>query len=304
MRLVRAIFTRDLYFLFSCPALLWQGLFLYLPIAILMLYSLLEYSPTTGDVVISFDCYRQIFNSVYFKVILNSCVIASSTAVLCLSVAYPVAFFLAMKVTKRWRTFFLVTLILPSWTSLIVQIYSWFFLLEKKGFLSRFLTSIGLISDSFHLLNNYFSILIGMVSCFLPFMILPIYATLEKMDKNLLEASADLGANRWETFKRVILPLSMPGVYAGLLLVFIPAFGEFAIPTLLGGAKTVFWGNLIVDKFLKSRDWRSGSALATIGVLLPTLMILIGYWGMRLWKRIQLAKLRNIQASNLYKDAW
>src|SRR5439155_26465819 len=124
---------------------------------------------------------------------------------------------------------------LPSWTSLIVQIYAWFFLLEKNGFISRTLQQLGIISPSFHLLNNYFSILLGMVSCYLPFMILPLYAVLEKMDKRYLEASADLGADRYETFKRVVFPLSLPGVYAGLLLVFIPSFGEFAIPTLLGG---------------------------------------------------------------------
>lgn len=116
-----------------------------------------------------------------------------------------------------------------------------------------------------------------MISCYLPFMILPIYAVLEKMNKNYFEASADLGANRFETFKRIVFPLSMSGVYSGILLVFIPSFGEYAIPSLVGGSKYVFWGSVIVEKFLRSRDWQVGSALVIVGIMVPVLVILGGY---------------------------
>jgi spermidine/putrescine transport system permease protein len=277
MKFLSAIFAEEMPLLFACPALLWQVIFLYMPLFFLMIYSVLDSSFAAYSISFTFKHYVQIFNSIYFKIILHSFLLAATTACICFLIGYPVAYFLAMKVRKKFRTFFLFSLMLPSWTSLIVQIYAWFFLLEKNGFLSQTLYRLGILPESVHLLNNYFSILVGMVSCFLPFMILPIYAVLEKMDKRCLEASADLGANRMETFRRVVFPLSLPGVYAGLMLVFIPSFGEFAIPTLLGGAKHVFWGNLIVDKFLMSRDWRAGSALTTVGILLPTLLIMFGY---------------------------
>jgi len=201
----------------------------------------------------------------YFNVILRSLVLAAVTSVLCLCIAYPIAYFFSVKV-KRFKTVLLFSLILPSWTSFIVQVYSWFFLLQKKGFLHIALEYLGIIGPRTHLLNNYFSIVVGMVYCFLPFIILPIYAVLERMDKDLLEASADLGANHLDTFRRIVLPISYPGIIAGFLLVFICAFGEFAVPDLLGGSKTMFVGSVIVDKFLYFRDWQAGAALTALGI--------------------------------------
>jgi spermidine/putrescine transport system permease protein len=273
MKVLKRIFAEEISFLLACPAFLWQIVFLYAPFAILALHSVLDYIPARGIYTLTLTYYHQIFNSLYIQIILRSFLLATLTAVSCFIIAYPVAYYLALKVPKKFKTFLLFTLILPSWTSLIVQVYAWFFILEKNSLISRLLQWLGIISPSFHLLNNYFSILLGMVSCYLPFMILPIYAVLEKMSSCYLEVSADLGADRFETFKRVIFPLSMPGVYAGVLLVFIPAFGEYAIPILLGGSKYVFWGSVIVDKFLRSRDWRVGAALVIVGVMLPALMI-------------------------------
>lgn len=277
MRLVTRIFAEEIYFMFACPALLWQFVFLYIPFGILALHSVFEYSDVFGRYTLTFAYYLQIFNSLYFWIIVRSFFLASLTALICFVIAYPVAYYLALKVPQRFKIYLLFLLILPSWTSLIVQVYAWFFLLEKNGFISRTLQALGIISPTFHLLNNYFSIILGMVSCYLPFMILPVYALLEKMNKSYLEASADLGANRFETFRRIVFPLSLPGVYAGVLLVFIPSFGEYAIPTLLGGSKYVFWGSVIVDKFLRSRDWRVGAALVIIGILFPVLVMLLGY---------------------------
>lgn len=231
----------------------------------------------SGFLTFSLEHYARIIDSLYLFVILNSFITGLITMVICLLIAYPVAYFLALKVPKRFRTFLLCSIIFPSWTSLIVQIYAWFFLLDRNGFLVRWLYAWHIIPDSFHILNSYIAIIIGMVSCFLPFMILPLYAMIEKIDHHLLEASADLGANRWQTLQHVIFPLSLPGVYAGCLLVFIPSFGEFAIPTLLGGSRDLFWGNIIVDKFLRSRDWASGSAFALLGVVIPAVLILFFY---------------------------
>jgi spermidine/putrescine transport system permease protein len=275
MKALRKIFAEELSFVFSCPALLWQCVFLYIPFAVLFAYSLFDYSDQTASYVFTLGYYQEIFCSLYIQIILRSFLLATIAVAVCFSIAYPVAYFLALKTRPRYKTFLLFSLIFPSWTSLIVQVYAWFFLLKKDGFISNVLQFLHIISPSFHLLNNYFTIVLGMVSCYLPFMILPIYAVLEKMDRRYLEASADLGANRFETFRRVIFPMSLPGVYAGVMLVFIPSFGEFAIPTLLGGSKYVFWGTVIVDKFLRSRNWRLGAALVIVGILLPVLTLLV-----------------------------
>jgi len=285
MNIVKRIFQEELPFIFACPALLWQLFFIYLPLAVLLGYSLWIPEEIIPVFKFGFVHYSRILNPLYFKVVANSLVLAFLTATISLIIAYPVAYFFAMKV-KRLKTLLLFSLILPSWTSFIVQVYAWFFLLQKDSIFSLVLCKLGIISNSSHLLNNYFSILVGMVYCFLPFIILPIYAVLEKMDKTLIEASADLGANQMQTFKRIIFPMSLPGVIAGFLLVFIPSFGEFAIPDLLGGAKQVFWGSIIVEKFLITKDWQSGSALTIIGILILILILLLAFGLNKFFKKI------------------
>jgi len=304
MKIMGRLFGGQLPFMFSFPALLWQGIFLYTPLCMLLVHSFFDIDPVTLTYVFTLKHYVHIFKSLYIGIVMRSLWLAIVTVFFCFLIAYPVAYYLAIRGAARYRAFLLFSLILPSWTSLIVQIYAWFFLLEKNGFLSRLLTKIGIISSSTHLLNNFFSILIGMVCCYVPFMILPIYAVLEKMDKRYLEVSADLGANRFQTFCRVVLPLSLPGVYAGLLLVFIPSWGEFAIPMFLGGSKYMFWGNLIVEKFLISAEWGTGGALVMVGVIFIVLLItscyaigrFIHYW------RERKSKLQYQGAS--YKELW
>ena len=303
MKFLSRVFAEEIPFIFTCPAVLWQVIFLYVPVAILTLHSLFDYNEALSTYVFTAAYYTEIFSSLYIQIIIRSFFLALISAFLCLFIAYPVAYYLAMKGSKRYKTFLLFSLIFPSWTSLIVQIYSWFFLLEKNGFVSRMLVALGIISPTFHLLNNYFTILLGMVSCYLPFMILPIYSVLDKMDKCYLEASADLGANRFETFRRVVFPLSLPGVYAGFFLVFIPSFGEFAIPTLLGGSKFVFWGNVIVDKFLRSQDWRSGSALAIVGILFPVLLMVCVFLAIRVIKTVRAMRSRAASAAHA-REYW
>ena len=297
MNTLRKIITQELAFLYAFPAWLWQTFFLYIPLGILAWKSVVI-TDSSGRWQLSFEHYARIIDSLYLHVILNSFVTAIVTMVICLCIAYPVAYFLALKVPKRFRTFLLCSIIFPSWTSLIVQIYAWFFLLDRNGFLLHWLYALKILPDSFHILNSYVAIIIGMVSCFLPFMILPLYAVIERIDYHLLEASADLGANRWQTLRSVIFPLSLPGVWAGCLLVFIPSFGEFAIPTLLGGSRDLFWGNIIVDKFLRSRDWASGSAFALLGVILPGLIIILAYLLLRF---VAYKKIKEREAKRLLK---
>lgn len=277
IKALRKIFVSELSFVFSCPAILWQCVFLYVPFVLLAGYSVIDCNEATGIYSLTLAYYREIFASLYIQIILRSFLLAAVTAAICFAIAYPVAYCLALKAPKRFKTLLLFTLIFPSWTSLIVQVYAWFFLLEQNGFISSVFRFFHIISPTQHLLNNYFTIVLGMVSCYLPFMILPIYGVLEKMDRYYIESSADLGANRFETFRRIIFPMSLPGVYAGVMLVFIPSFGEFAIPTLLGGEKYIFWGSAIVDKFLRSRDWRLGAALAIVGIMLPVLLMSFVY---------------------------
>lgn len=282
MNFIKRLTKQELPFIFASPALIWQLLFVYLPLLILFVNSLID---KTKLFFFTTKIYRNILSLFYFKVILNSFWLALLTSIITFLLAYPIAYFISFKV-KKYRTLFLFSLILPSWTSFIVQIYAWFFLLKKDGLFSFILSHLGIISSNTHLLNNFFAILIGMSYCFLPFMILPIYTVLSKMDKRLIEASCDLGANKFQTFFRVIFPISLPGVFSGLLLVFIPAFGEFAIPDLLGGGKSLYWGTVIVDKFLISRDWQTGAALTFSGIFSLILLFLLFSFFIKLFKTV------------------
>ncbi len=253
----------ELPFIFVAPAFIWQILFLYFPLLFLIINSFLDFRYA---IPLTFSVYKAILNSLYFKVLVKSFFLALNTSIITLFLAYPVAYFIALKV-RRHKSLFLFSLILPSWTSFIVQVYAWLFLLKKGGLFSYLFQKIGVLSHSAHLLNNYFAVQVGMAYCFLPFMIFPIYTILEKMDKTLIEASYDLGANKFQTFKRIIFPTSFSGVRTGFLLVFIPTFGEFAVPDLLGGGRKIYWGSVIVDKFLFARDWKEGAALTVVGIL-------------------------------------
>lgn len=287
MKFLKRVIAEEVPFFLSCPAFMWQAVFLYLPLVLLLIYSLVDQSPDTGKWFFTLHYYEQILHSTYVRVVLSSFFIAFTTAAIALVIAYPVAYFLALKVSKRFRMFLFFSLILPSWTSLVVQAYAWFFLLDRRGLLAKVLTWLHIIPADQSLLNNYSAILIGMVAVYLPFMILPLFTAIEKMDKRILEASADLGAHRLQTFRRIIFPLSLPGVYTGFLLVFIPAFGEFAIPSLLGGSKIVAWGNLIVEKFLIAKDWRAGGAFAIFGVLFPVSILAAIYLVMAVIRRLR-----------------
>ena len=285
---IKDIFRKELPFFFASPAVLWQVFFLYIPFLILFFYSFFKYVPQAGF-VFSLSNYRDVLQPFSLKILLNSFILAFETSVICFLIAYPLAYFLAFKI-KRLKYFYLLLLILPSWTSLIIQIYAWFFLLKKDGIISQMLYQIGFFAKPTHMLNNYFAMLIGMVYCYLPFMVLPIYAVLEKIDKRLFEASADLGATRWITIKNVIFPLSISGIIAGFFLVFIPAFGEFAIPEFLVGAKKLFWGNVIVHKFLFAADWHSGAAFTYSGLFIPVGIAFLFYFIFLIVKKIILRK--------------
>lgn len=260
-------------FLIGIPALLWQVLFFYAPLLFITYLSFLQYQTGTNTYVFGLDNYKALFNSLFFSVIGKSFLLAFFTACCCLLAAYPLAYFIAFR-AQRLKTFYLFLLIVPFWTNFLLHIYAWFFVLEREGFINMFLLWTGIIKEPILLLNSLPAIALVMFYCYLPFMVLPIYSMLDKFDKRLLEASADLGAHGMQTFFRVTIPLTMPGLITGFFLVFVPAFGEFAITALIGGDRIMFAGSLITYLFLQGKNQPLGAAF----VLLSSVTLMIGSW--------------------------
>jgi spermidine/putrescine transport system permease protein len=252
------------------PVTLWLGLFFLVPLLFILAYSF-GTSGVYGGITLGFDPgnYLRVFDPLYLKIIGRTFVIALTNTLLCLALGYPLAYFIAFRGGRRKNVLILLVMI-PFWTSLLLRAYAWVVILGGNGLANRALQFFGLTDGPVDLIFTPGAVLMGMVYSYLPFMILPLYAALEKFDVRLKEAAQDLGASRWHTFWRVTFPLSMPGVIAGSILVFIPSAGEFVIPNLLGGARTVMVGNLIQEQFGGGRDWAFGSALA---VMLAALLV-------------------------------
>jgi spermidine/putrescine transport system permease protein len=210
-----------------------------------------------------------VFDSLYLEIIVRSFGIAALTTLLCFLLGYPLAYFIVFK-GRRWRNALILLVMVPFWTSLLIRAYAWVVILGGNGVANKTLQFLGITDGPVNLIFTPEAVLMGMTYSYLPFMVLPLYAALEKFDVRLKEAGKDLGASRWQTFLRVTFPLSLPGVIAGSILVFIPSSGEFVIPDLLGGSRTVMTGNLIQNQFLQARDWAFGSALS---VMLAVLLL-------------------------------
>ena len=209
-------------------------------------------------------------DSLYWKAYLSSLQIAVFSTFLTLCVGYPIAYAMA-RAENEWRPTLLMLVILPFWTSFLIRVYSWMGILSQEGVLNQFLTWTGIISEPLQILNTPTAVYIGIVYTYLPFMILPIYSALEKLDGSLLEAAEDLGCSRMRAFWLVTIPLSRNGIVAGCFLVFIPALGEFVIPSLLGGSQTLMIGKVLWEEFFNNRDWPVAAAVAV--VLLAILII-------------------------------
>lgn len=202
-------------------------------------------------------------DALYWQSYLYSLRIAALTTLIALAIGYPLAYAMA-SAPRRWQGMLLVLVILPFWTSFLIRVYAWIGILRPEGLLDMVLAGIGVTSEPLRLLNTEAAVLIGMVYSYLPFMVLPLFATLQKLDRSLLEAAADLGAPALTAFATVTLPLSIPGILAGSALVFIPAVGEFVIPDLLGGPDTVMIGKVLWSEFFSNRDWPLASAVAVV----------------------------------------
>ncbi|MDO5757365.1 MAG: ABC transporter permease subunit [Rhodobacterales bacterium] len=213
-------------------------------------------------------------DDLYWKAYLSSLKIATVATILTLLVAYPIAYGMAAA-PDHWRPTLMMLVILPFWTSFLIRVYSWVGILSSEGYLNQFLLSIGIISSPLTILNTNTAVYIGIVYTYLPFMILPIYSALERMDGSLLEAAEDLGCSRITAFWLVTFPLSKNGIIAGCFLVFIPTIGEFVIPSLLGGSRTLMIGKVLWEEFFNNRDWPVASAVAVILLLLLIIPIIL-----------------------------
>lgn len=256
------------------PGMLWLVLFFLVPLLIMAAYSLMPRG-TYGGVRPGFtlEHYRRFFDPLYLAILRRTVVWSLVCTAVCLLLGYPVAYLVAR--SGRWRAVLLFLVVLPFWTSFLVRTFAMIFLLRDSGLVNTVLLRLGLVEAPLTLLYTPFAVLLGLVYGFLPFMILPIYASLEKLDPTLLEAAETLGAPPLAGFRRITLPLSLPGVVAGCFLVFIPAMGSFLTSDLLGGAKQLMVGNLIQNQFAAARNWPFGSAASFVVTALVLVAVMV-----------------------------
>ena len=260
------------------PALGWWAVFLVVPVGLILGYSVLERGTYGGVVpVLTLDNLARSVEPLYVRILWFSVRMALAATAIALLIGYPAAYLIAT-MPPRWRTPILVLTVLPFWTSLLIRTYAWIVLLNNEGLINRGLEGLGVIDQPLPLLNNEFAIILGLVYGYLPLMILPIYASIERLNPELREASADLGGGPFRTFLRVTLPLTLPGIAAGCIFVFVPSLGNFIVPELLGGGLATMVGNLIQQQFLRARDWPFGAALSLALIGLMGLLLFLQAW--------------------------
>jgi spermidine/putrescine transport system permease protein len=265
--------------LLLAPAGAWFLVMLIVPLTVVLIFSFGERAPA-GGVVLAFSLEQYANLPARWTAFKNTLTLAPIGTLAALFIAYPLAYFLAVRADPKWKTILLVLVIVPFWTSILIRSYAWIFLLGGRG-LPALLEWVGI--EGIRLINTPFAVLMGIIYGYLPLMVFPIYVSLDRLDKRLLEASSDLGSPPWRTFLQVTLPLSIPGIATGCMLVFILLMGEFLIPAMLGGGKVFFVGNALVDLFLQSRNWAYGSAVA---VALVVVMLITVTLYMRLLSRL------------------
>jgi spermidine/putrescine transport system permease protein len=260
--------------LFLLPARLWMALFFAAPFAIVCAYSFLTRGDYGGvEQPGTLENFTRLADPLYLAILWRSVWIAALSTALCALAGFPLALFIS-RAGKR-KNLYLQLVLLPFWTSFLVRTYAWLFILRDTGLVNTVLIRLHVIATPFQLLYNDGAVLIGLVYNFLPFFVLPMYATLERLDPALLEAAADLGARPWATLWRVVLPVSAPGFVAGSVLVFIPCLGAYLTPDLLGGGKSVMLGNLVQNQFTTARDWPFGSAASLVLMLASALLLAV-----------------------------
>lgn len=243
------------------PYVLWSIVFIVFPLLLVLYYSVMKESPETGQMIFSVDGYKTFLQPLYLEVFFKSVTLALKATVLCLIIGYPLAYIIANTKAEVQRILALL-LILPMWMNFLLRTYSLISILGKNGLINRFLALLNL--PAVDLLFNDTAVMIGMVYNFLPFMVLPIYTVLSKIDKSVVEAAKDLGADSKTVFRKIIIPLSIPGIMSGVTMVFMPAVSTFVIPSLLGGGRSALIGNVIEEQFRVVYNWNFGSAISVV----------------------------------------
>jgi len=272
-RILRSVGFRILVLL--SPSLFWLIVFFVVPLVIVFIYSFLKRGPY-GDIRWEFNLqnYVRFFDPLYLKIFLRSFKIAGITTALCFLLGYPMAYWLATR-PKKWRNTLLLLIMIPFWTNFLIRTYAWILILQDTGLINQFLQNLGIISQPLPLFGTETAVIIGLVYGWFPDMVLPCYAALERVDFSLVEAAEDLYANELRAFLRVIFPLSLPGVVAGSILVFVPSLGAYITSDLLGGAKSVMIGNVIQSQFLTVRDYPFGSAFSFVLMVIMLIATLL-----------------------------
>lgn len=267
----------------------WLMLFVFLPNLMIIGTSFLTRDDASlVQMIFSLDNYSRLFDPLYAEVLLHSLNMAIIATLCCLVIGYPFAFFLA-RMPKKLRSLMLFLLIVPFWTNSLIRIYGLKMFLSTRGYLNDFLMWVGIIDKPFRIMYTPEAVVLGLVYILLPFMVMPLYSSIEKLDKSCLEAARDLGAGKLQTFIRIIVPLTMPGIIAGCLLVLLPAMGLFYVADLMGGAKNLLIGNVIKSQFLNIRDWPFGAATSICLTLVMGLMLLVYYRAAKLLnKKVEL----------------
>lgn len=255
----------------------WLAIFALVPNLLVLITSMMQ----QGDselvrLQLTIDNYIQLFDPIYFKVLIRSFYVAGLCTLVCLLIGYPFAYFIARS-QSRYRGLLLFLVIIPFWTSSLIRTYAIIAIIKMHGVLNSILLWLGIIHQPLHILYSDTAAIIGLVYSLLPFMILPLYANIEKLDTRLIDAARDLGANMFRVFGKVVLPLTLPGIVAGTMLVFLPATSMFYITDLLGGSKTMLVGNLIENQFLAARNWPLGAAVSILLTAFMGLLLLL-YW--------------------------
>lgn len=258
---------------YSYMYFMWSLVFIVFPLFLILVYAFNSSSGMSLEGYgITFDNFRRVFEPLYIKIFFVSILLAIASTVLCVLIGYPVAYFIS-RMKDKWRNSLMLLFVVPMWMNFLLRTYAWLTLLGNNGLINKFLGLFGIAP--LNLMYNMSAIMLGMVYNFLPFMVLPIYSTLVKMDNSLIEAARDLGATNSQIFKKVILPLSLPGVYTGITMVFIPAISTFVIPDLLGGNRFYLIGNLIEKQFTFTGDWAFGSAISIVLIAIMFILLLL-----------------------------
>ena len=260
---------------FLLPARVTAAVFIAAPMIVIVLYALLTRGDYGGvEQPWTLENFARLADPLYLGILWRSLWISALATAACAAMGFPLALFIAR--AGKWKNLYLQLVLLPFWTSFLVRTYAWLFILRDTGLVNTVLQNLHIIREPLPLLYNDGAVLLGLVYSFLPFFVLPVYATLERMDPALAEAAADLGATPGAALRRVILPLAMPGIAAGCVLVFIPCLGAYLTPDLLGGGKTVMLGNLVQNQFSTARDWPFGAAIS-VALLLFSMALLLAF---------------------------